>query len=286
MRQRGRTRLTARNSVAPARTEHNLTAPVARRRTRRWPSSRCWGQRRSVAPSTRYGSHRRPARSPERRCAGTPESPEVRATRRRRWSSEVRRHCKRVRDPGSRGRSFGCAAGQEALPECEQALEREGSVVRVLDARVVPRVQKRHVVVHVAVQVHPARREGAHRQVRQHHWRIAVDRQDSGATPCSAVSSNRASRIRTPMRSAQSDTPPGPCTEWVAPLPRRSRPIPPRPSSGDPAGAALPAVLDADMAAGARRHPTDHVGFWILFPGSDVIYTGRAPASSHLSRLR
>ena len=47
---------------------------------------------------------------------------------------EFRPHC--LRDPVSRGRSFGHAAGQEALPEREQALKREGGVVRMLDAHV------------------------------------------------------------------------------------------------------------------------------------------------------
>ena len=88
-------------------------------------------------------------------------------------------HC--LRDPVGRGRSFRHVAGQEALPEREQALEREGPVVRVLDAHVdVRRVPQGLVVVHMAVQVHPPGGESVHRDVRQRHRGIGVDCQDSG----------------------------------------------------------------------------------------------------------
>ena len=72
------------------------------------------------------------------------------------------------------------------LRERDQAPQREGSVVGVLDAHVdVRRIPKRFVVVYVAVEVHLARRERAHRDVRQHHRRIGVDREDSGCDPVS-----------------------------------------------------------------------------------------------------
>ena len=56
----------------------------------------------------------------------------------------------------------------------------------VLDVHVdVERLPKRFVVVDMAVQVHPARREHAHRDVCQYHRRIGVDRQHSGGDPVS-----------------------------------------------------------------------------------------------------